>query len=167
MELDAIKTALYTWVKRETNLANVIYARQGTPRPALPYATILVTNAAQREGAVDETRQSGQDQFQAGMRTVLVSLNILGPKANQIMASLRDTLDRSDVIEELSVAGLAHVSENGPNDLTALEETEYTERSQLDLTFRYAIEKQTTAGPIETVEITGQAGQIAIQKTVP
>lgn len=165
MNLDTAKAALYTWVKRETDI-EVIFARQGAPRPPLPYATILFVNSATRVGSIDETRISEGDFKQRAQRTALVSLNIFGAGANDLMSKLRDSLDRADVIEEFAATGLAHIGENGPNDLTALEDTKYIERSQLDLTVLYAVERDTDTGVIETVEITGQVGSLSVNETI-
>lgn len=156
MESGAIKTAILTWMARETGLT-CIYARQGTPRPKLPYGSILVVNAGVRIGGQDELRVQGSNFSQSGLRRILVSINIFGEDANGKMSTLRDSLDRPDVIEEFERAGLAHHGEVGPNDLTELEDTSYPERSQLDLTLSYAKNYNgISVQPIDAVEVEGE-----------
>lgn len=163
MTRQQIETAIYNWVKAETGLANVIFVNQDGPRPAIPYASIEFLNPALRVGSIDEIRfQAGdtpdEDEFvQTGLRTSLVSLNIFGEGANDLMSKLRDTLDRPDIIETFD---FAHIDENGPIDLTELEETKTRERSQMDLTIMYAIERETNVVPIEEVEIKIEGGPL-------
>lgn len=157
---EQIKTAILTWMARETGMT-CIFARQGKPRPKLPYGSILVVNHGVRVGGIDEirgeaTEVAGSPAYiykQNGLRTCMVSLNIYGENANALMAKLRDSLDRPDVIEEMEKAKLAFIREEGPNDLTELEDTKYTERSQIDLTFQYALERETTVVPILEAEV--------------
>lgn len=152
MNLDSTKNALYTWMKRETGW-EIIFANQSEQRPKLPSGTINFVNPGIRVGGIDELRMKGRQMSVAGLRTALCSLNLFGKGANQKMSELLNTLDRPDVIDEFRAAGLAHIGENGPNDLTALMETKYQERSQLDLTLQYAIENDANVGTIESVEI--------------
>lgn len=157
MESGAIKTAILTWMTRETGLT-CIYARQAGPRPTPPYGSILITNPAIRIGGQDELRANGDKFSQTGLRTTILSLNIFGEGANDKMNKLRDSLDRPDVIQEFESAGLAHHGEEGPTDLTELEDTSYLERSQMDLTVSYAKNYNNLSGvmPIDSVEVEGE-----------
>lgn len=159
--LDTMQAALYTWMKRETKLANVIFPRQGKPRPKPPYGTILVVPATARVGAFDELRAEGDTFTLVGLRTVLVSINIFGEGANAMMAALRNSLDKPRVIDEFAAAEIAHLDESGPNDLTSLEETIYRERSQMDLTLGLseATDAEVTALEDTDIESLALAGE--------
>lgn len=154
MEVDDIKAALYTWMVRETGIT-VIFARQGKERPAIPYGVILFVNAGEREGMTDELRGDGDESFtMVGRRSAPVTLNIYGANANQKMCLLRDSLQRPDVVEEFSAAGISCVSDSAPLDLTELEEISYQERSQMELTLGYTVSRETDVVPIEGTDIT-------------
>lgn len=152
MTLDNAKQALLTWMQRETGL-KCIYAEQAEHRPQPPYGTVKFVNPSNRVGGIDELRASGSTFKTAGLRTATVSLNIFGEGANDKMSALRDTLDRPDVGDEFLAADFACIGEQGPQDLTAEEDTSYRERSQMDLTIQYAQERETAIGPIESVEV--------------
>ncbi len=165
MALTALETAIFTWADREFKAiagaaAKTIFASQSAPRPKFPYLSIFAPNPGVRVGGIDEIRaNSGDDTFeQHGQRTTTISLNIYGAKANHYMSLLRDTLDWPPVIEEFERAGIAHLGETGPQDLTAFEDTQNVARSQLDLSISYAfLRTPTTESPvhaIESVEVT-------------
>lgn len=155
MSMDSIRSALLTWMTRETGLT-CIFPKQGEPRPPLPYGTLEFINPSGRYGGIDETRISGSDVTLHGLRSSNVSLNIFGGDANDRMSKLRDTLDLQRVIDEFNAAGIAHNGETGPNDLSSLMETKYQERSQMDLDISYSIELDQGIGIIEEVVITNE-----------
>lgn len=169
MNLDNTQQAIYTWMQRETGLPadKVIFAEQSEHRPNLPYATIKFVNPGIRVGSIDELRVEGETFTTAGLRTALVSLNIFGKGANDLMSALRDSLDRPDVVDEFEAAEIAHIGENGPNDLTELMETKYQERSQLDLTIQYAQVRATSVVPIEHVVIENEILDETIEINIP
>lgn len=155
MGLEAVRTALYTWMQRETGLT-IIFAEQSKQRPQLPYGSIKFVNPAVRVGGRDEIRIQGENSTVVGQRTTLASLNIFGKNANDVMSKLLTSLDRPDVIDLFSEAGMSHVGETGPNDLTELMETQYQERSQMDLSLMYTDTQDAKLGFIESVEITNE-----------
>lgn len=155
MGLEAVRTTLYTWMQRETGIT-IIFAEQSKQRPELPYGSIKFVNPAQRVGSRDEIVIRGQTSKVVGQRTALASLNIYGKRANDIMSQLLLSLDRPDVIDMFAEAGMSHIGEEGPRDLTELMETKYQERSQMDLTIGYAEEQDAKLGFIEKVEIENQ-----------
>lgn len=159
MDLDAIKAALYTWFKREAGLTEVIFPRQGKPRPKLPYGIVDFLDGAARVGGSDELRRNEDDDgFElTGLRTAVVTLDIYGVGANSTMSRVRDSIGRPDVIEEMNAAGFSVWSETTPTDLTEIEDTKYPERSQMELTISYAVTRETTVVEVEQVEVT-QAG---------
>jgi len=158
-----IYAALQTWIKRESGYSNVIQARQSQARPQLPYGSVLVIVAGVRVGGIDETRGQatttlGQPDYVftlEGLRTCLVSVNFYGKGANETLSKVRDSMDRADVIEEMSRAGISILSDDGPRDLTELENTVYTERAQIDFTVQYAMVRDTPIQPILEIEMDG------------
>lgn len=155
MDIEAVRQALYTWMQRETGLPpdRVIFPEQAQHRPPLPYGTLKFLNPSQRVGAIDEIRVDGDEFTTAGLRTATVSINIFGKGANDKMSTLRDSIDRPDVVDEFNEAGLAVIGEEGPTDLTGYMETRYQERSQMDVMIQYAQTRSTAVFPIEEVVI--------------
>lgn len=155
MTLIEIKDFIRNWIQDELGII-AIEARQGAPRPPLPYATYLFINPSLKVNGQDEIVPNEDDTWtQMGMRSSLVSLNILGQDANNLMSDLRDSLDRPDIIDLFVANEISQYSLTGPNDLTELEDTKYVERSQMDVNIYYAINKETGVVPIESVEVTG------------
>lgn len=161
MNLESIRTALYTWMERETGIT-IIFAEQSTVRPDFPYGSIKYTHAAERTG-IDEVRYNGSDEYlQVGDRKALCSLNIFGEEANAKMASLLDTLHRPSVIEEFTNAEIVATVQSGPVDLTYLEDESYVERSQMDIMISFTMSRDAEVVPIESVEGEGTAGDLQI-----
>jgi hypothetical protein len=162
MQLAAFKSAIRTWAIRELtvicgkNMAGfVIDGNQSKPRPKFPYASIQMLAAGVRVGGIDEMRYNEEDEEheQHGTRTTTVSINVFGANANDILSRLRDSLDWPAVIDEFSVAGISHLGESGPMDMTAFEETKDIERSQLDLMLSYSILRTPSVeAPIHGIE---------------
>lgn len=156
MGLSEARTLIIGWAKRETGLTFVLTRQSGAPRPQLPYGTLQFVGNGSRVNGIDELRYDREEEkfMQEGVRSTLVSLNILGKDANDLMSKLRDSLDRPDVIEEFARGNIAVISEGTPQDLSELEDTKTPERSQLDLTVHFTVSYETNVQPIEEVEIT-------------
>lgn len=154
MTSSQLQQFFFKWLRRVTRLT-VIDERQGKPRPQLPYVAFDISNASTRVGAIDETRASGESFSNHGLRTAIVSIDIIGPGALDAMAHLQQCLDLPEAVEEFGIAGVSHIGEDGPNDLSGLMETTYQERSQLDLRIMYGFEIESTVGPIESVGAVG------------
>jgi hypothetical protein len=152
-DLAAIRAALRTILVRETGI-NFVFANQNAPRPAIPYGTLDFVNPSSRVGQTDWFGyDQGEDDFKVrGLRQSTVSLNIIGEGANNMMALVRDITQRPDVLEELTAVGLSIVREEGPINLTELEDTIYRERSQMDLIVYLSVNLETPIEPIESVE---------------
>ena len=153
MNLDNAQSAIYTWLQRESGLPadKVIWAEQSEHRPTLPYASVKFLNTSIRVGSIDHIKSDGDEFTTQGLRECVLSINIFGLGANDLMAKVRDSLDRPDVMDEFNTVGLSTIGEDGPRDLTELMETKYQERSQMDVSMYYAQERTTSIVPIEEV----------------
>lgn len=127
MTVNTVKARMRDWFKAETGLKNVFWSRQDEPRPGsagpAKYGTILFLGNGRRVGGIDELRwSSGSSKFnQEGLRTAIVSLNIVGDGANELMSQLRDSVDRPDVVEQFHGWGFSIVADTDPLDLSDLE----------------------------------------------
>lgn len=156
---------LFDWLVAETGL-KVIMANEKGPRPNRPYVSLNFLNASAELGGstqtIRETVNEDGDPITlvntAAMRKAVASINVFGDNAIDTLSKVRDSLDRPDVTQKFEAAEIAHL-DNGPvNDLTALQETIYEERGQMDLTVSFAVESEVDVGTIESVELDGILG---------
>lgn len=92
-----------------------------------------------------------------GMRKAVCSINVFGPDAIDLASKIRDSLGRPDIVESFIVAGLAHLDDSDIEDLTELQETEYEERGQFDLTVSFIGGSEIDVSAIEKVNVAGSA----------
>lgn len=148
---------IFNLVKTETGVAT-IKANQKSPRPARPYASVLFVDPSSRFGSsMDQQSMTPVTHTVSteGMRKAVASINVFGENAIDILAKVRDALDRPDVIETFIEAAVAHVDESEIRDLTSLLETEYEERGQMDITVSYVASSEVYVGTIDEVKIGG------------
>lgn len=152
---DQIYMFLFGWIKAESGMT-VIKANQKGPRPPRPYVSVLFINANSRIGSVMDQQRSTDTGtvLTEGARKAVASINIFGETANETLSKVRDSLDRPDVIASFAQMGIAHLSEDGPNDLTELEETAFEERSQMDLMISFVASSEVDVSTIENVSFT-------------
>jgi hypothetical protein len=150
---------IFDWLKAESGLV-VIKANQAAPRPARPYVSLNFLNPALRLGGQDqqEMNEATDEVTTSGMRSAVASINIFGENAIDTLARVRDSLDRPDVIERFSELDVAVIDDSAIRDLTALQETIYEERGQLDLTVGFVSESEVDVSTIEKVEIETEIG---------
>ena len=157
-----LRQILFDWIKGETGL-KIIIANQGAHRPARPYVSLNVFVASAEMGGMDQQRVNDiGNVVTSGMRRLTASINIFGPDAVEKLTKIRDSLDRPDIIELFARKEIAELERGAVQDLTALEETDYEERGQMDITIAYVSESEVDVGTIETVEIEGTAGSHTI-----
>lgn len=161
MTLTQRRQALYDWLKTEVrrvtnnNSFKVIMDEQAEQRPKPPYASLKVINPSLRIGGVDEQASSGSNLQMRMLRRFVISVQVFGPNATDILSSVRDTLDRPDVDGQFKAIGMAHESESEVRDLSLRLETTYEERAQMDIVLTYAKTENYDLSTIETVELEG------------
>lgn len=162
-----VQTFLFNWLKTQSGLTTIL-ANQGEERPPRPYASINFLNAGGRLGSSQDQQSINVDKTVSteGMRKAVASINIFGQNAIDTLAKVRDSLDRPDVIESFGAIGISHVEESPIADLTALQETAYEERGQMDLTVAYVAGSDVDVGTIEHAQINGTVNGRTIPVTV-
>lgn len=121
------------------------------------FATVLVTliNPTGQDDLVRENVElTGDEELDGGLtlsdvretiigqRMVMASVNFYRPGAFTKASRLPALLSTSRAIERMQVLGLGLVGTSQPRNLTALVNTRWEERGQIDLTF-YAIDSET------------------------
>jgi len=161
MSLAIRRQAIYDWLKTEvrriTNNSSfkVIQDEQAEQRPKPPYASFKVLNPSSRIGGVDESASNGSLYEMRMNRRFIISVQVYGPNACDILSSVRDTLDRPDVDGEFKSKGMAHVGESQVRDLSLRLEATYEERAQMDIYLTYAKTETVDVSTIEVVELEG------------
>lgn len=139
----------------------LIWEDQSAPRPEKPYVSMNFLSPSQRIG-FDESRVSGANFSLVGQRRFVVSINAFGENRmeNEDALDAADLLEpvvqgmyREDTLAALCELGLASVNEGEIRDLTALLESRYESRAQVDLTFHRTVSQSEEITPIEKVEV--------------
>lgn len=173
MTNDELKQIIYTWFVKASGLdpIAVIFANQRGDQPDPPYGTINILSGPKILGD-DEERQpdvgdTSSDVNICGQRRMLFSLNIFSnldpqrpgginkPGALQRMSDVLSSLELPSVFQSLNGQGVTINDRGEVQNLTALLETDWQERSQLDVTFGYASNIGDQPGSIDTVDFGG------------
>lgn len=153
------RNALIKWAKlysRQKKL-QFIWSEQDSPRPKRPYGTLRFLTGPVKSGADEERVCDDGSVLTSGPRQFTLSVNIYGEESLNLMATLQDSLDLPSCREYFRGHGLSVFEELGVQNLTSLIESEYEDRSQMDIIFNYAsnVEDIVDPGIIETVELEG------------
>lgn len=191
MTLSDVKLIVLKWFSQNSGmpLDHCIFADQRGDQPDTPYGTIKITSGpivlGHDEERQPDTGDTSSDVLISGQRRVLISMNIFSnndqqrpggpdvPGALQMMSNVRDSLELPTVYQALNDQGITMNDRGQVQNLSALLETTWQERSQLDVTFGYASNIGDTPGSIDQVTVGGivqgsvdPSGIVAIDQTV-
>lgn len=156
----AIEVAVRAWLVTELAI-EVIMARQATPRPASPYATILIPMPRTVGGyddagtLTDPGAPAWASRAMRGDRELTASIQFFGAGAFDLARQASNALNKAAIRGALEVAGIAPKDNGEATDLTELLETEFEERASLEVEFVFADEYTDTVPLIEHVTGTG------------
>ena len=159
LDMAAIEVVVRNWIMEATSLSGpkVIFDKPNAPKPKEPYCTIDPNTAVARLGIRDEERLSddnpGVIEF-VGNRRITMSINFYGENANTLANNAMNKLQSYGVAELFRVANVSPEDLGGVRDLTFLEDTEYTQRAQLDVALLATSSFTEDVGYIETVGLT-------------
>lgn len=170
-DYNAMRAAILTWLTTYAGLSDAVFKNQAAPRPAKPYAGILITSDGTKIG-IDERRPS----FDAGNN--VIQLNTTGPRKMNVQVDIYsdpakstsdieaadylntallmlDTLAIEELFKSANLALLNHTSINRLDEQLG---NRWERRAQVDLTFLYTGEtfddgSGSSGDWIETVEI--------------
>jgi hypothetical protein len=131
---------------------------QDAPRPKLPYMAFKFTTPMTRQGFPAVTFDSGTS-FNYGVQsTTVVSFNVYGEtqeQAHYYMTLWNQVIQLETVRQRLLAEGLAVWDPGVVADLSALLNTGYEGRAQMDVTFGFAMNIADDVGLIEQASVTG------------
>jgi hypothetical protein len=161
-----IEAAVVTWLSDATS-KTVILANQGTPRPARPYLTVLISSVRTVGGEDARAISAVGVQTIYGDREVSVSVQAFGAGALDLARAAALALNKETVRQKLATSGLCP-SGITPivAELTELLETDFEERAQFDAVLALGETYTDTVGLIEHVEGEGTITQPGKDDTV-
>lgn len=168
VDFDAIRLAIIGAIVAGTGLpeGQIVMLEgetMGTPRPRVPYMGVLVTTASIKSGfdwfgpATDAPgTRTGAVRYQ-GTRTMTVSFEAFGATHEQayaLLATWQGALEQPPVQDALQSIGLAVRDIGAVNDMSALLNTAYEGRAQMDVAFGYTANSTVDLGLMDTVDVT-------------
>ena len=158
IDFNAIKISLQEWVVRSTILTDstVVFSDQNAPRPNKSYISmkiLSIIDIGQRDARLPAD-VNGDSEF-VGNKEFTLSMQCHGTDALNILSTLKDSLNAPTELQTLRDNGVVFVDQLLFTDITALLETIWEERGQLDLLFRTVSTSTHNVGIIERVNIDG------------
>jgi len=155
IDLAKARLALHNWVKTELEI-EAIWEDQGYPRPQLPYASLKIISGPIRAGT-DELRQVSSGVFSvAGLRRIVVSVQVYGEDALLKGSALQTSLSKHSTSASLNAGGLALIRATDVKDVTVALDNRFESRAHLDAEFYLAENEVDDPGLIEKVEVTNE-----------
>ncbi len=177
IDFDAIRIAIIQEIQRVTTKTCILTNPKGvkTPRPALPYFSMNVTTPAAKFGDDSTQDVDGNGTInRGGQRRMSVSFQSYAQdveEAYNYMSLWQAALDQFTTQSNLREAGIAVWTIGNVADISALLNTGYEARAQLDVQFGIASNLEEDVGTIESVFASGTihsgTEDIHAEQTVP
>lgn len=177
IKLDIMKKTLVKLLEEATGVAPFIREDQAGPRPESGnYGTIKLTPPVQMEGHDSENYVQNGNKVQvetAGQRELTLSVNLYRENANQIMTKLQSRIQSRSFREKARLLATSEgqafsfIDALAIQDLTALLESNYEERSQMDVRLRAVSSYVEEVDSIGTVTLDGNVENIAGEVKAP
>ncbi len=158
IDFNAIKISLQEWIVRSTSLldSTVVFNDQASPRPDKPYISMkIISNVDIGQGLARGSIDSNGDASFVGTKEFTLSIQHYGVDSMNTLSTLKDSLDDDAELQTLRDNNLIFVEQLLFTDITALLETEWEERAQLDLLFRATSTSNHQVGIIERAMLKG------------
>lgn len=179
-DLVQFQDAVYDWIKTQTEGVipeeQILWRNQAETLPPRPCVTMKIIDGPKPVGRDENLLQgAGRKIVVGGQREITVSIQIFGnaslhkPMALQMASDLQDSLGLPTVKDRLRKRGIAIQDRGDPQNLTALEETQYEERAGFDVLFGVAQNVIDSPGVIDHVHGSGEisGSQPVDPETVP
>jgi hypothetical protein len=155
--LDQMKEdAIYDWAVSSLGAGvNVIWDKPGSPRPDKPYATLNIPGGPLSVGDRVERKYKTLDTWEYNfVKKFTLSINIYADDDHlNLMQKIINGTFLDTKLEILQLKGLACWGYDGPRDLSALIETEWEFRSNIDIFISYGEAIEDIPMEIQKIEI--------------
>jgi hypothetical protein len=180
LDLVKVQDAIYDWIETVTqgvfqdDEEHISWRDQSQPLLARPMISLKIIdgprpvgrNASQFSSMQGSNHVSGYGIQHEAVLSVQVfgNMRIHKPMAMQLALDLNSSLVRQNILDQLKLAGVAIQEVGKPRNLTALEETEYEERSGFEVTLGLAQNVSEVTSTIGTVnaDVMGNPKQIVL-----
>lgn len=142
VDIAGLKQGVFDWASAAADPNQVIWDRPNIPRPRTEdylYATLSFLTGPVRVGGQDAAFINDLDQMEVrGFRQLTISVIVYGnDKVNvlQLASDLQSSLHQPSVLQGLDASGLSVIEQGSVADISALLETGFEERAQLDVLF--------------------------------
>lgn len=158
VDINAIKDAVYDWVN-SLNLVspnNIVYEQLNADRPTTPYVSFKIISGPAKIGGRDNVAHITDTSFNIhGPRRATISIKTYGSESLQIATNINDSTELDSVRSILFGYNIAIWGTGGVSDISALLETGFEERAQMDMIFGLTSEQSDDKGAIETTVYSG------------
>ena len=151
--MPTLSERIFTLVKSAIGAETLVFADQNSPRPPLPYWTLVIQSSAAvgRESVGQGVNDDG-DQKVSGVRESTVRLQRMGAGSVQACEGVRDLLQTTTSRESWQVQQLALYNISSVLNVPfKLDNSQLEPRSTFDLSVRHGIYLLDRVGIIETV----------------
>jgi hypothetical protein len=182
LNIESIKDTIFTWVFNVTRGVvddlQIVWRNQSEPVPPRPFIGLKIIAGPNPIARSPNTYMNpGTNTITVGMQMeATLSVQVFGntlitniPTARQIANDLNTSLFLADVLADLSAGGVAVQALGKVQSLTALEESEYEERSgfEIELGLVQNITRPTSTITSVNVEMETDAGNRTIPIILP
>lgn len=155
IDFDAVDTTIYDWASTFAGI-EVVWMNDNGPKPDLPYLALRRSSLAAIGHGFESIPDGGGLAKISGDRDMTVNIQAYGSNAYGRLDELYNVRLDPNSQELLALGDLALVNLLAITNLTGLNDTEFEERAQMDLLFRFASQRTgVDVGLIEIVEIEG------------
>ncbi len=150
-----VKQTLYNWVITQVPLGMpVIFYMPNSPRPEVPYISLYLNSITQvnRDYAATNSDSFGVVNMK-GDRQFTVQVQGYGNDPLTVLENIRTSLQKQSVLDILRSGGIVYYSSLGINDITALIDSQFEQRAQLDLSMGIAQIYTDDPGYFDTIEV--------------
>lgn len=156
LNITNIENALYYWVSTVSGLATII-AHPNAPRPTTAYVTIHIPQSTPIGVAESNSvvlPDNSIDVDYSNLEELFVSINVYKGSAQTVATTLKDSLARVTVTDQLFSEGLGYLRSSSVREIPDVVNKKYENRSQFDCFFSIRSLDSENIETIQKVEIT-------------
>lgn len=178
LDLVQIQDAIYDWINSVTQGVieepiQIAWRNQSEPMPPRPCVTLKFTYGPAPIARDASVRRTAKGELIVGMQQeATLSIQVFGnsqvhrPMAYQLAVDLNSSLMRQSIKDDLKRGGVSIQELGKPQNMTALEESEYEERAGFELSLGMVQNILDDPGTIKTVNLSQTADGTKKIKTI-
>lgn len=170
--LDAtLQNAMQNFVKTALGYAGgkVIWDKQDSNRPAVPYAMLSVSSGPRPLGPAEVRSKVAVDTFTFPFRKeITLTVNVYADSGwLSLLATISNALELPSIKSILRLAGIAIIRVEDPIEISELLNDQWEGRGSIDIILAYNQQVDDVPGEIQSVEFDGTLGTFEVNQTIP